>query len=243
MAKVIVNKNINFINNANIKLKGLSGTSWLNFFDAIGRVEGNNKYDIANGQGYYGIYQQGSAVLTDINFYNSFGKVLNISTLSEFQKNPIAQEMAVLMEFAGIPSKLVGKNFTSKYNATKKAMSDYENKNSKMLSALLGKTFTIKWSGTDLKQTFTIDKGSISGAAHLIGQGSLASALKDIYGNAFDSNDGHLITTTITLNPTKTTYADGNNISFATYMSLFDGYSIDTLISANSSIEGSEFNF
>ena len=241
MAKVIVNKNINFINNANIKLKGLSGTSWLNFFDAIGRVEGNNKYDIANGQGYYGIYQQGSAVLTDINFYNSFGKVLNISTLSEFQKNPIAQEMAVLMEFAGIPSKLVGKNFTSKYNATKKAMSDYENKNSKMLSALLGKTFTIKWSGTDLKQTFTIDKGSISGAAHLIGQGSLASALEDIYkgysGNDFD------FAKTIELNPNETTYADGNNISFATYMSLFDGYSIDTLISANSSIEGSEFNF
>ena len=146
MAKVIVNKNINFINNANIKLKGLSGTSWLNFFDAVGRVEGGNQYDISNGLGYYGIYQQGSAVLTDINFYNSFGKVLNISTLSEFQKNPIAQEMTGLMEFAGIPSKLVGKGFSSKYSATKKAMSDYENKNSEMLSALL---VNIQGSGFD----------------------------------------------------------------------------------------------
>ena len=59
MAKVITTKNKNFINNANIKLKGLSGTSWLNFFDAVGRVEGGNQYDISNGLGYYGIYQQG----------------------------------------------------------------------------------------------------------------------------------------------------------------------------------------
>ena len=115
MAKVIASKNTTFITGANQRLQGVSGTNWLSFFDAVGRVEGNNNYNADNGKGFYGIYQHGQEQLDYQNFFNSFGSMLNISSLSEFQYNPVAQEMAALMEFAGIPSALVGQNFTSKY--------------------------------------------------------------------------------------------------------------------------------
>ncbi len=149
---------VDFVEEANQKLNGISGTTWLSFLDAVGWVEGDNNYNAANGKGFYGIYQQGIDQLNYMNFFNSFGSVLNVGSLSEFQHNPVAQEMAALMEFAGVPSALVGKAFTSKYNATLRGMSDYVSgsDSSAMLSALMGKTFTIRWVGTDLEQTFTM---------------------------------------------------------------------------------------
>ena len=32
-----------------------SGTGWLGFFDALGKVEGNDNYQIQNGKGYMGL--------------------------------------------------------------------------------------------------------------------------------------------------------------------------------------------
>jgi hypothetical protein len=69
-----------------------------------------------------------------------------------------------------------------------KAFSDYtsETKSSKKLNDLLGKTFTVKWKGSDFTQTFRVDQSSISGAAHLVGEGSLAKALEELHEKAYD---------------------------------------------------------
>ena len=36
---------VDFIKEANQRLKGASGTNWLSFIDAVGRVEGDNDYN------------------------------------------------------------------------------------------------------------------------------------------------------------------------------------------------------
>ncbi len=50
---------VDFVEEANQKLNGISGTTWLSFLDAVGWVEGDNNYNAANGKGFYRIYQQG----------------------------------------------------------------------------------------------------------------------------------------------------------------------------------------
>lgn len=230
MGTVNIQQNKKFRNHANEKVEPVKGTDWPAFLDALGRVEGNNKYDIANGLGYYGMYQQGSAVVeTDLDFFQNYGKFLGVNNLETFKNNPIAQELAGVMEFSGESG--TDMPFFSKYTATKEATSLIPREH---FDALLGKTFTINWnkSGETFSNTFTVNKASISGAAHLIGQGGVARALEAVYQKAFDT-EGHLITRTISLNPNDKHFADGNHIAFSTYMELFDDYNVDPLIKAN----------
>ena len=230
MGRVNIQHNKNFRDNANEKLEGLTGSDWLAFLDAVGRVEGNDRYDINNGVGYYGIYQQGEGVIDiDLKLFDNYGKdILDVSTMQAFQKNPIAQELAGLMEFSGEPD--LTKPFSSKYTAVSHLPNILPRKH---LEALMGKTFTVNWAknGETLSNTFTVNKASISGAAHLIGQGGVAKALEAMYDKAF--KDGRLVHSTIALDPNNIKFADGNHIAFSTYMELFDGYNVDKLISVN----------
>jgi len=230
MGYINIKQNEKFRDKANEKIEPVTETNWCAFLDALGHVEGNNKYDIANGVGYYGIYQQGKGVVeTDLDFFQSYGTFLDVNNLETFKNNPIAQELAGVMEFSGESG--TEAHFSSKYTATKGATSLIPRDH---FNALLGKTFTVNWSkdGETLSNTFTVNKASISGAAHLIGQGSMAKALETVYQKAFDEK-GVLVDTNISLNPNNKHLADGNHIAFSTYMELFDGYNVDALIKAN----------
>jgi len=179
MATVNITKNSEFMANALQKLQSLTGTNWLSFLDAVGRIESSSNYNGVTGS-HYGIYQQDNTLLNYMNFYQSFGQILGVNTIEQFQANPIAQEVAALMEFGGIPSKYVGQNFSSKYTATMKAL---ESKlTQEQINQLKGQTFTVLWDGdANCAQTFTINEASISGAAHLVGEGSLAKILEETY--------------------------------------------------------------
>ncbi|WP_442764905.1 hypothetical protein [Sulfurospirillum cavolei] len=166
MATVRVTENSKFTARALQKLQNLTGTNWLSFLDAVGRIESDSAYNAKPTGTHYGIYQQNDELLNYTNFYKSFGQILGVNTIEQFQSNPIAQEVAALMEFGGIPSKYVGQNFSSKYTATMKAL---EGKlTQEQINQLNGQTFTIIWDGdANSAQTFTINDASISGAAHL----------------------------------------------------------------------------
>jgi len=48
------------------------------------------------------LMQIGEKVLTDENFFSRDGKGLNVRTMNDFLKNPLAQEIAALKEFSGL---------------------------------------------------------------------------------------------------------------------------------------------
>jgi len=229
MSDIKIQKNKDFRTNANEKLEGLVSSDWLAFLDAVGRVEGNDTYNINNGVGFYGIYQQGNPVVNgDLDFFNNYGDILDISTMSDLQKNPIAQELAGIMEFSGEPD--ATSTFSSKYTYVKSLTSLIPREH---FNALMDETFTVNWTknGETFSNTFTVNKASISGAAHLIGQGGVAKALEAMYDKAFVN--GELVNTTISLDPDNTAFADGNHVAFSTYMEIFDDYNVDSLIAAN----------
>ncbi len=96
---------------------------------------------------YAGIYQIGKDQLSYMNFYNGIGKqLLGVTSRNDLANNPIAQELAGLMEFCGIPD--IGTSFDSKYLATKKAFSKFDR--------LLGKTFTIQYENTSNEKTIGV---------------------------------------------------------------------------------------
>lgn len=48
MATVSVTENSKFTANALQKLQSLTGTNWVSFLDAVGRIESSSKYNDAN---------------------------------------------------------------------------------------------------------------------------------------------------------------------------------------------------
>ena len=120
---------------------------------------------------------------------------MDVNNLETFKNNPIAQELAGVMEFSAESG--TEAHFSSKYTAAKGATSLIPRDH---FNALLDKTFTVNWSkgAETLSNTFTVNTASISGAAHLIGQGSMAKALEIVYQKAFDEK-GVLVDTNASL--------------------------------------------
>ncbi|WP_028895760.1 calcium-binding protein [Syntrophorhabdus aromaticivorans] len=223
------NEKISLINN------NISRTDWLGFMDALSWAETvDDNYCGFGGSGgaYMGIYQIGDKQFQYMNFYNGLGKqLLGVTLLPQLAYNPIAQELAGLMEFCGIPD--IGTSFDSKYLTAMKAFSRSDQ--------LLGKTFTIQYKnakgqivGSD---TVTFTQAGISAAAHLIGQGAFGQAMSKIYADCFDAQ-GVQVSSTATLSTIG--FADGASRAFSTYMKLMQKddntqrFDISSLISANS---------
>jgi len=80
-------------------------------------MENNGSYSGSNNASYIGIYQAGIDQLTYVNFLNGIGNsLLNVTSKQGVAEDPIAQELAGIMEFSGLPD--VG-NFVSKYTTVK----------------------------------------------------------------------------------------------------------------------------
>jgi Ca2+-binding RTX toxin-like protein len=217
----------NSLINANV-----TQNDWLGFLDALGWMENTGKYGGVNSSGYIGMYQVGNDQLSYMNFINGIGgKLFNIASINDLAENPLAQDLAAIMEFSGIPD--IGTSFVSKYTAVKIASQQYPNLYSNF-NNIIGKSFTIKYlsdsgqiTGTD---TIILTAAGIASAAHLIGQGAMAKALNYIYTSCFDGS-GNQISSIATL-PTSG-LADGNNIAFSTYTKLLQNYDISPLINAS----------
>ena len=220
----MVQKNKDFVKNIAKLSIGVEGTSWLNYFDTLGKAEGANQYSIKNKLGFTGIYQGGKVALKGINFFKKIGPAIGINNIKEYQYNPIGQEASALMWFTGLPNEAGA--FRSRYDYTK--ISFKKLKDLKSFNELQNETFTIIWGGSGFSQTFTVNAASITTAAHLVGQGNLSKALVDIY-NQWKKNDSK----TITLDPKLKRYSDSNKITFATYMELFDDFNLEPLITAD----------
>lgn len=209
---------------------------WIGFLDAMGWMENSGSYGGAGGSGgaYSGMYQVDNVQLNYMSFYSGIGDdLLDVSTTTDFQNSALAQDLAAIMEFSGI--NMPGTTaFVSKYTAARLAARDnypllYANWNS-----LLGQTISINYvdaQGTVIgTHVVTLTQAGLSGAAHLIGQGALASALNAIYNQCFDAN-GALVTATANLS-SQGDFADGNGIAFSNYILLFQNYDLAPLISA-----------
>jgi len=210
---------------------------WIGFLDAMGWMENSGAYGGAGGSGgaYSGMYQVDDVQLNYMSFYASIGDaLLDISSTAEFRNSAVAQDLAAIMEFSGI--NMPGTTaFVSKYTASRLAARDqyptlYANWN-----AIIGQTISINYvdaQGAVIgTHTVTLTQAGLSGAAHLIGQGALASALNAIYSQCFDAN-GALVTATANLSA-QGNFADGNGIAFSNYILLFQDYDLSPLISAS----------
>jgi len=203
---------------------------WTDFFRALGVVEGgSDTYGAKNNKGYYGIYQIGEGVLTDVKLYSRDGNNLNVHNVNDFLRNPIAQEIAALKEFSGLETG----GCSSKYTATNKQLkkiSAEETENGIVyydLDNFLGQEFIVYFSN-GIEETVKFTQAGISAAAHLIGQGRLAEMLnKVLLGETIDVNDYRA--------------ADGNGIAFTVYMQLFKDYDLSPLIAATTKEEYNNF--
>src|SRR5262249_10287191 len=157
------------------------------------------------------IYQVGDSHLATMHFFENVGQpLLGISTKAELARNPIAQELAGLMEFTGIPS-MPGLNFVSKYTATRSDALRVNGLSNQNFDAMLGKTVTVKYrdlNGNEVGgETITFTKAGISAAAHLVGAGGMARAMSQIFSAAFNAQ-GQQIETSVTLSVQG--FGDGN---------------------------------
>jgi len=252
MGTVNWNKNVTFISNAQTKIAGVSGTDWLGFFDALGKVEGNDTYSANNGVGYVGIYQFASftnknSIFYTLDFKNNIGAMTNVTTNITYTANPVAQELSALMEFSGTAP--VANQFVSSFQYVKSAATASSiGLSTAQFNQMMRQTFTIQWMDSNNQpvgtpQTITLTEAGLSAAAHLVGQGGVALAMKKIYDQAYVN--GVLISTTPTVslninggtnkNGTYMSFADGNGVAFSTYVQTFSKFDIAPLTSATDS--------
>ena len=215
---------------------GVVSGGWITFLDALGIQENSGKYGGLGGQNnaYAGMYQVGNEQLAYMHFTDGIGKELfGITSKDALASNPVAQDMAAIMEFSGIPDMTSATKFASKFTAIRNAFSTPTQSH---FDQMVGQTFTINWkdsNGVTVEtQEITLSKAGLSAAAHLVGQGVVAAALKEIYKNAYDGT-GILISPTPAITfSIDGNYADGNGVAFSTYIKLFQGFDISPLVDA-----------
>ena len=159
-----------FFNEATKKLEGVTGSvsDWRTFLDALGKVEGNDKYDTVNPQGYIGLYQFDPVgeLLTTLEYDKNIGEITNSFGNTGYIADPIAQELSALMEFSGVGP--VANGFKSRYGQVQSAanISQFTFGQSK-LDEMLGKSFTIQWkdaSGNPISDATQPITGKVSGS-------------------------------------------------------------------------------
>lgn len=227
MAAINWDKTTNNFKENTLKIdSNVTRTDWVGYFEALGWMEGRDKYSANNGLGYYGIYQVGQVQLDYLNFELGVGSDLfGEIPIYEFKDNPIAQEIVNLMSFSGIPD--VGGRFVSRFTATRIEFDNISGRTREQFFELVGKTTEINYvdaNGVVGSHTVTLTAAGISAAAHLVGQGTVAAALSKIYDQNYNANGTRKTsgdTLVATLSALK--YADGNDV-------LFGGADNDTLV-------------
>jgi Ca2+-binding RTX toxin-like protein len=216
---------------------------WVGFLDALGWLENSGQYGGLGGAGnaYAGMYQVGNAQLSYMNFIGGVGQLFGITSENDVANNPIAQDMAAIMEFSGVPD--IGTSFVSKYTAVKLAFKGYGFSDASF-NQLIDQNFTINYTDAGgnvvLTDSIKLTKAGISAAAHLIGQGAMANAMSNIWSQCFDPNNGNQVTTSVLLPIAGS--VDGNNIVFSTYVKLLQDFDISPLIAAIDDSSHTQFN-
>jgi len=218
----------------------VSRNDWIGFLDALGWMENSGQYGGVSAASYAGIYQVGDKQLAYNDFLNGVGKqLLGVTTKSEVATNPLAQELAAIVEFSGVP-KATTKSFVSDYSAVRANAQQYNDLSNAIFDQLIGKTITINYTdangqivGTD---TITLTAAGISAAAHLVGTGKMADVMTMIYNQCFSLPDanGNVIQTSSTATFSTEGFADGNGVAFSTYVKLMQNYDITPMLNANS---------
>ena len=240
MGNVVWSDTTDFDTNKATEVAG-SGTGWIGFLEALGRMESSSDYGEVNGSGYTGIYQWGDGLLADLHLSNGLlSELFGISDKEDLVKNPIAQELLAIMEFSGIPDLDSSRKFASRYTAVRNSL----NISTANFDSLVDITFTIIYqdaNNTEVgrHENVTFSREGISAAAHLIGADRMADAMAEVY-NACFNNTGTQTSSSVTLSTTG--YADGNNIAFSSYVKLLDGKDISTLTSAADGANFTQFN-
>lgn len=214
---------------AAIRQANITDTGWCGFLDALGMLEASGVYNARNGA-FHGMYEIGQGQITYMRFFdhNGMGRgFLGVNDFADFENNPIAQELAGVMMFSGIPNVIQeDPYFVSRYRATRIAFG-----NNAQFNSMIGQSFNITFtdiSGNVLAtRRITFTQAGISAAAHLVGQGDVAGFMREIYDACF--TNGVLTTYDVTLT---NAYADANGISCVTYMELLGEYDISDLIAA-----------
>ncbi len=246
-----------FVANKSPLIANVSGSDWMSFLDALGWAENSGKYGGFGGfnNAYVGMYQVGNDYLkTDLKFYSGVkgiytgigGELLGIADRTDFSKNPIAEDMAAIMEFAGIPKN--GASYLSRYSSVS---SQFISKGftSADFNQMVGKEFIINYTDVNgnvvMTDDVTFTEAGISAAAHLIGQGATGNAMADIWKQYLQNGGASTepFTATLQLTPIPHTdkngqtfytykYCDGGNITFSTYVKLLQNFNIDPLLRA-----------
>ncbi len=237
---VIWSKTTAFYSRANNDISAnVSGNDWIAFLDAMGWMENSGKYGGISDKGFAGMYQCDEKNLGYYHFLNGVGKqFLGVTTKRQFADNPIAQDLAAIMEFSGMPKVTIidppSTPFSSVYLAVRSNARDIYKLSTAIFDQLIGKTITIIFTGEG-SETITLTEAGISSAAHLVGAGKMAEVMYKIYKQSFSEPDqyGKITQTSSTATFPREGFADGNNVAFSTYARLLEGYNISSLLNAN----------
>jgi len=122
---------------------------WIGFMDALGWMENGGRYGGISNKGYAGIYQVGDEHLAYYDVLNGLGKqFLGVTTKRGLASNPLAQELAGIMEFSGVP-RVTEKAFASNYTAVRSNAARLYQLSNSIFDQLIDKTITITY--TDAK--------------------------------------------------------------------------------------------
>jgi hypothetical protein len=184
----------------------VSGTDWIAFLDAMGWMENSGKYGRISPKGFAGMYQCDEINLGYYHFLNGVGKqFLGVTTKREFADNPIAQDLAAIMEFSGMPKvKIIDPPsdlFSSVYLAVRSNFRDNYKLSTaifdQLIDQLASKTITISFTAEG-SEDIILTKAGISSAAHLVGAGKMAEVMYKIYRTCFTNVNGILTQTSST---------------------------------------------
>lgn len=231
----------NFIDVKSPLVNNVEGTDWISFLDALGWMENSGGYGGYGGAGnnYIGMYQTDTAQLNYIHFFTTIGGgLLGVGNAAQYESSPIAQDFSAIMSFGGLPRSSPSTAFVGRYTAVKLAAKAEHQDLYDGWNSIVGREITINYVGANDVVVGThvvkFTAAAISVAAHLIGQGAMATAMAAVYDECF-GQDGQLVSSVANLSSAD--YADSNGIAFSAYMLLMQDFDISPLIDAGNSLE------
>ncbi len=265
MGTVNWGRNTKFLTKSSLLVRDVLNvrSDWLGFLDALGKVEGENKYNSDNGNGYIGIYQFSKfadkySLFKTFDFSHNIGMMLSTTSDERYKSNPIAQELSAIMEFSGIPDITIP--FCSKWSYVRNAaLGRLVGMSKGQLDSMIDQNFTIQWMDDKRQvvgapQAIRLTNAGVSAAAHNLGELGVALAIKQIYLQTH-TNTGAPISPppTVLLNMNGINYtsagkarhqgfADGNGIPFSTYVQLFQDFDISPLTDVSDGLNWTQFN-
>jgi|AAUQ01.1.fsa_nt_gi hypothetical protein len=88
MAKIDIQLNKSFLKNKYEELDGLSGGGWLDFFEAVGRIESGNRYDVKTAWAIAGSISMEPPLLRRSTFSTVSERCWGFQTSHSFKRTP-----------------------------------------------------------------------------------------------------------------------------------------------------------